>query len=115
MTGMMFVPFELALEGRPDLKVFPLNILFAQFGSRSGETVVGSALYEPELSSLENEGSLRHMTYKNKYGGDCWVRITYNSETKAWQGDKSVNGKSVGMAMGSTWQKFFYHSFDPSP
>jgi hypothetical protein len=109
MTGMMFVPFKLELEGRPDLEVFPHNILFAQIGSRSGERVVGSALYEPDLSSLEDKESLRHMTYKNMYGGDSSVRITYNSETRAWQGSKTVNGKFAGMATGGTWQMFFTH------
>ncbi len=62
MTGMMFIPFELTLESHPDLKIFPQNILFAQIGSKSGKTIVGSALYEPDLSSLEDAGRLKHMT-----------------------------------------------------
>jgi hypothetical protein len=70
---------------------------------------MGSALYEPDLSSFDSNVSQCSLTYKNKHGGDCWLRITYHIDTKTWEGEKSVEGKVVGFASGAEWKGFFTH------
>ena len=40
--------------------------------------MLGSALYQPDLSSLEFKGNQTSLTYKNTHGGDGWVRIIYD-------------------------------------
>jgi len=105
----MFIPNELDIEGRPDLHRLPANVLFAKIGTNAGVPVIGNALYEPDLSSLECSGSQCSLTYKNKHGGDCWLRITYHTDRQTWNGEKSVEGKIVGFASGADWKGFFTH------
>jgi hypothetical protein len=104
-----FVPHPLEIEERPELNVFPLNVLFAKFGTKNGKNVIGTALYEPNLESFKREGEKYSMEYRNAYGGDCWLLVTYDSAEKSYKGEKFVNGKSVGMAFGKEWQMFFVH------
>lgn len=106
-SEFMFIPKELDIEGRPELRKLPKNVLFAKVGTNAGVPVLGSAVYEPDLSSLDFGGSRCCLTYKNKHGGDAWVRITYDTDRQTWQGEKSVEGKAVGMAFGVDWKGFF--------
>lgn len=106
---LMSIPHELDIEGRPELRKFPANALFAKIGVREGMPVVGLAMYEPDLSSLERSGSHCSLTYRNEYGGDFWLRITYDTDRDVWEGEKRVNGNIVGSAAGSEWNGFFTH------
>ena len=108
-SRLMFIPNELEIEGRPDLRKLPSNVVFAKVGINAGVPVFGRALYEPDLSSFNSSGSQCSLTYKNKYGGNCWVRITYHSDTQSWEGQKSVEGKIVGFSSGADWKGFFTH------
>jgi hypothetical protein len=63
---------------------------------------MASALYEPDLSSFNCSGSQCSLTYKNKFGGDCWLHITYHTGRQTWEGEKSVEGKIVGTHLGLT-------------
>jgi hypothetical protein len=104
---LMFIPHELDIEGRPELRTLPANVLFAKLGTNAGVPVMGSALYEPTLSSFDFCRSQCSLTYKNKYGGDCWLRITYHTDKQTWEGEKNVEGKLVGVAFGTDWEGFF--------
>ena len=109
MRVPMFIPYELEIEGRPELRNFPANVLFAKFATKDGVKVMGSALYEPDVSSFASDGTKRLMRYRNKHGGDCWLQISYDTEKQVWWGDKIINGKIVGSATGPGWQGFFLH------
>ena len=108
-SNFMFIPHELDIEGRPDLRKLPANVVFAKVGTNEGVPVMGSALYEPDLSSFSCNGSQCSLTYKNKFGGNCWLRITYHTDRQTWEGEKSVEGKIVGSASGADWNGFFTH------
>lgn len=105
----MFIPCEFDIEGKPELRKFPVNVLFAKIGLREGVLVIGRAIYDPDLASLDISGSQCSLIYRNKYGGRCWLRITYDTDTEAWEGEKNINGKSVGSASGPEWEGFFTH------
>ena len=105
-----FVPHLLEIEERPELNVFPLNVLFASWTIRSGIRIMGSAQYEPDFTTFKQNGAESSMKYRNKYGGDCWLKITHNAgEGIKYHGEKHINGKSVGIASGAHSQGFFVH------
>src|SRR3989338_2694714 len=88
---------------------FPQNVAFGKFGRKDGHNVFGTALYEPELDTFEQEGEKYSMKYRNAYGGDCWLRVIYDDEKKNWTGEKFVNGKSAWISFGAKWDMFFVH------
>ena len=104
-----FVPHPLEIKERPELDVFPLNVLFAKLGTRNGKNVMGTALYEPNLESFKREGKKCSMKYHNAYGDDCWLFVTHDLAKKSYRGEKFVNGKSVGISFGPEWKMFFVH------
>jgi len=114
-----FIPFRLVVENKPELNFFPLNILFAKRKIDNGKVIMGSALYEPDLTSFKVVDKTVSMTYHNKYGGNSSVVISFseNKNTFHYIGEKFVNDKSVGMADGQIsslkdehgWQMFFTH------
>ena len=104
-----FVPYPLEIKERPELDVFPLNVLFGKFGTRNGKNVFGTALYKPNLESFKREENKCSMKYHNAYGGDCWLLVTYDLAKKSYRGEKFINGKSVGISDGLEWKMFFVH------
>jgi hypothetical protein len=105
--SFMFIPNELDIEGRPELRILPANVMFAAVGRNAAGPMLGSALYEPDLSSLNISGSHTSLTYKNVHAGDGAVRITYDSDKQSWEGEKTVGGKVVVVAFGANWKQFF--------
>jgi hypothetical protein len=104
-----FIPHRLEIEDKPELNVFPFNVLFAQYKVENGKTISGSAVYEPDLGSYKQEGEMSSMEYHNIYGPANWLVVVYDKSRKSYHGNKIVNGKSVGEAGGSEWNMFFIH------
>ena len=114
-----FVPDRLVVEDRPGLNFFPLNILFAGFKVENGKTIMGSALYEPDVSTFKVLDKIISMTYRNKYGGNNFVIISFREDnnTFLYEGEKFVNDKSVCLTTGEItslkdsqgWSMFFTH------
>ncbi|MDO8558058.1 MAG: hypothetical protein Q7S09_02605 [bacterium] len=103
-----FIPHNLEIAGRPELSVFPFNVMFAQYGTKEGKNVMGSAVYEPDWATFKREGTESSMTYRNSYGGDGYLVITHDG--KSYHGEKYVGGKSAGSADGGLdWKMFFVH------
>ena len=88
---------------------FPQNVAFGKFGRKDGHNVFGTALYEPKLDTFEQEGEKYSMKYRNAYGGDSWLLVTYDSAGKSYRGEKFINGKSIGISFGTEWRMFFVH------
>lgn len=113
-TGALagFIPHRLELPERPEMRHFPLNVLFASYRSKVEEAGIleGSALYEPMQETYEKQENVSRMKYRNVYGGDCYLMISYDEKKEARFGEKFVNGKSVVSATGGdNWEKFFVH------
>jgi hypothetical protein len=104
-----FIPNCLEINGRPELAVFPFNVVFAKYKKENGQTVMGAAVYEPDLASLKKTGEIYSMEYNNIYGGKNWLVIEYDANLKSYLGNKYVNGKSAGQATGIDWKMFFVH------
>lgn len=106
-----FIPHQLEIEDKSELSNFPLNVLFASWTIRNGASIMGTALYEPDFATFKQNGAESSMEYHNKYGGDCWLKITHNAGAGIkYHGEKFVSGKSVGMADGGdNWKMFFVH------
>lgn len=107
LTG--FIPHQLEIPTRPDLSVFPLNVLFAKKKIENDQVISGSALYVPELDTLMLSGRNISMRYRNSHGGDSYLIIEYNFLKKTYTGSKFVHEKLVGMADGPEWNWFFVH------
>lgn len=102
-----FIPKELALHERPELNVFPFNVMFAKYKVENGKTIMGSAVYEPSLTSFKTSKSICCMKYFNKYDLRSWLLIEYDKKKKTYKGEKFVLGKSVGCESGTEWNDFF--------
>ncbi len=115
-----FCPDHLAIAGREELSVFPLNILFAKFrGEPDGSQTMGSALYLPDIPSFKREKGEWSMTYRNQYGAESYVVITIRTAGLSYRGEKFVGGILVGTGAGKIeedahgrengWADFFFH------
>jgi hypothetical protein len=103
-----FVPRRIEIEGRPELQLFPLNILFAGLKNEDGKLIMGTSVYEPDLTSFREDREMLSMKYDNIYG-ESQVIIEYNTVTKYWLGTKYIKGGSAGGAIGMDWHMFFSH------
>jgi hypothetical protein len=105
-----FIPKRLKVADKPEYSHFPTNVLFASLRSMNGRLQAGTALYEPDFSTLQKESSLSSMRYRNIHGGECYLRIDYDEKEKRYRGEKFINGQSAGAAFGrDNWQLFFTH------
>ncbi|MEY4731297.1 MAG: hypothetical protein RL681_243 [Candidatus Parcubacteria bacterium] len=105
-----FVPQRLSIDGMPELDPFPLNVLFASTTVRDGKAVAASALYKPELHSFRRKGPVSRMLYRNIYGDQACVTISYDARNEKHVGRKFINGECVVITDGgANWQMFFMH------
>lgn len=104
---LIAIPKRLEVENRPELKEFPLNILFGQLKTEGNYPVIASALYEPELTSYQAKENGEILVYNNTISAIAIVTITRRKD--GWTGTKSVNGEEAFVTMGSTWEAFFTH------
>lgn len=104
-----FIPWQLEVDGHPELSNFSLNILFGSQAMIDGVHTIGTALYEPDFSSYCDDGEKRSLVYYNIYSNDWSVRIDYYPERKIYEGKKYHLDKAVLEAGGPEWKIFFTH------
>jgi hypothetical protein len=104
-----FIPKRLEIKERPELNIFPFNVLFGRNKSKDGKMIMASALYEPDIMSFKKAGNEWSMNYHNVYGGNSWLSIVYDEVKNSYVGTKFINGESSGMAFGGQWDMFFIH------
>jgi hypothetical protein len=103
----IFIPNRLEIPEHPEIDVLPLNILFAKSKVQDGRVVTGSALYSPDMSTLQVDAHRIALTYWNPIDRLWIVVIEYDMEHKSWKGTKSAHGKDLVYSFGSIWEGFF--------
>ena len=103
-----YVPFNLEVEGRPELSLFPRNVAFSKKKNVDGKTIMGSALYEPDLETFRVWQGKVSLRYHNIHGGNCWLVIEYGPKYE-YVGKKYINDKCVWESSGPGWKMFFVH------
>lgn len=102
-----FVPKPLKLENKPELSVFPFNVLIGRYTVREGKQALGSALYEPDLSSLKIDASGNLiMNYKNRYDARYYLKIYLDKALKRRTCEKYREEELIALADGKVdWEK----------
>jgi len=109
-TPLGFVPHRLEIAWKPELNLFPFNVMFQGHTTKDGQLITGTAIYEPNFCTYKKDGDISAMSYRNAYCGDCYLIICYDEKNQRYHGEKFVNGKYVGSADGgNNWQMFFVH------
>jgi hypothetical protein len=113
-----FIPKPLGLIAKPELSVFPLNVLIGRYTVKEGKQVFGSVLYEPDLSSLilDGKGSLI-MIYRNRYDSRYFLKLSLDKALKNRKCEKYKESELLGTAYGTVdwekksdcWNNFFRH------
>lgn len=111
-----FIPKPLKLVDRPELSVFPLNVLIGRHTIREEKQVLGSVLYEPDLSSLisDNEGNLI-LIYRSCYDSRYYLKLSLDKTCKSRKCEKYKDVEFLGSAHGAidwdkqaeSWDNFF--------
>lgn len=111
-----FLPKPLRLENKPELSVFPFNVLIGRHTVRNGKQALGTALYEPDLSSLEiDENKNLILVYKNRYDHRYILKIYLDKSLKKRTCEKYREKDLVATASGildwekqdESWKQFF--------
>lgn len=113
-----YIPKTLRLEDKPELAIFPFNVLIARYTVRDGKNVLGSALYEPDLSSLiiDGEDNLI-MNYYNRYDRRYYLKMIIEKGHKSRRCEKYREIENIGTTDGvidwenqdKSWSLFFQH------
>lgn len=103
------IPRPLVLADRPELEVFPLNIMFMGFFNIDGVDTCATAIYEPFLPSYVNDDIIQSIRYYNARREEDYIAIRYDPITGKYEGDKYINSKLVRSAYGTAWKAFFLH------
>ncbi len=113
-----FIPKPLELAEKPELSVFPLNVLIGRYTVREDKQVLGSVLYEPDLSSLiiNSEGSLI-LTYRSRYDSRYFLKLSLDKTFKKRKCEKYKESELLGTTHGTidwqkqneSWHNFFRH------
>lgn len=131
------IPLRLEVKGRPELSVFPLNILFfgpeqltrpettdQQHNAHQSDEPDESAhtyqldkelvranitLYEPSFHTFKDTSEYSSMTYVNRLNKEWWIKITRYKDDGRYIGRKYQKEKCVQVSFGSDWDGFFFH------
>ena len=104
-----FIPHRLEIPGHPELSCFPFNILFMSFTIKDAVPTSGTAIYQPDFQSFKQDKNVISMIYRNTYGGNDWVAISFDRTEGKYVGEKYVNSALAFSAFGLDWQSFFIH------
>jgi len=88
-----YIPYHLEIEGRPELSLFPRNVAFSKKKNVNGKTIMGSALYEPDLGTFRVWQGKVSLRYHNIHGGNCWLSIEYGPKYE-YIGKKFINDET---------------------
>ncbi|MCX6758771.1 MAG: hypothetical protein NTX14_03625 [Candidatus Nealsonbacteria bacterium] len=106
-----FVPKWLEFPDRPELAVFPLNILFMSYARIDGVLNCGTALYEPLIDTYVDDGARVSLMYLNSHNHDpekIWsIKIIYDRGKNLYTGLKFRNADLITESVHRDWYLFF--------
>jgi hypothetical protein len=103
----LFIPRHLAVDRRPELTSFPLNVLFVSYRVVNGIRETGEALYEPDLATFTMTGTVHSMTYRNAFGADGTLQVAFDVLAEQWHGQRFIAGERVDEVTAFEWRAFF--------
>ena len=113
-----FIPQPLDINGKPEYSVFPFNVLIARYKTKDNKLIMGSVIYEPDLSSLiiDKEKNLI-MNYYNCYNRRYYLKMIVEKDLKSRRCEKYCEAEKIGATDGvidwekqeESWHKFFQH------
>lgn len=106
-TTHAFIPNRLNIDIKPELSIFPFNILFMSYTEKDGQLVTGTSIYSPDISTYINNSYIAKMIYRNHYGLNSKIIIKYEFGTGGYEAQKFVNDVIVQSAFGKDWKNFF--------
>lgn len=104
-----YIPTRLNIPKRPELRNFPVNVLFMSFGKSHGAARTGSAVYVPDLDTYEVQDAVAALKYINLQNPKDYIIITYDRTSKVYWGRKFIGGKLHTTSYGTDWEAFFAH------
>ena len=104
-----FIPHTLKIINKPEIDFFPFNVIFSKYKTENNQLISGSVVYVPDLLSLQQNNNIYTMTYYNQYSTKHWLIIEYNKASKAYMGEKFVNGVKMFQTDAPDWKDFFIH------
>jgi len=104
-----FVPKRLKIKDRPELSNFPFNVVFVKFIDKNRQLISATAIYNPNFASFRENEEEQKMNYKNKFGGDFWLEISFNKKTGMYWGTKYCGNEKKWTSFGPGWKGFFFH------
>jgi hypothetical protein len=111
MNKYGFIPKRNKIPGRPELSLFPFNVLFMSYARIDGVLKSGTALYEPAIDTYANDGVRAKLLYSNIYNRDpenIWsIKIIYDREKNLYIGLKFRNADQVTESVHRNWNFFF--------
>ena len=99
--SIAFVPKELEVEERPDLRAFSINIVFASL------KLLTVAVYYPDLSTFEESDSHLKLRYYNSVNHNWWIEIEYSKNRGWYEGARFHDNEWKGGATGVRREIFF--------
>lgn len=125
-TPYGFIPSPLAIPDKPELSVFPFNIMFMSFANIDGIDSTGQTLYLPDLESHTKNSKSECMRYFNQcqningnhiktttrpasYVGQDYIDISYFEDSSKYEAEKYVGGQNISTTHGNNWKVFFIH------
>lgn len=104
-----YIPSPLAIDKRPELSIFPLNVMYVSLANIDGVDSSGTSLYEPYFASYRKNKRTQRMRYYNIYSKADYIDITYFIDKCEYIGVKYVNDTEIFTTYGKSWKTFFIH------
>lgn len=103
-----FIPMHLAIKERPELNIFPYNVLIAMYGAnKEGKTEMASVVYEPALLTHIDNGKTQSLSYFNIYNSDYRLEISFDNKEESYSCQKFYKENLLVIADGREWKMFF--------
>jgi len=104
--NIISIPKKLIVKGRPELSVFPLNILF---NANSDYKEIIYSEYQPNFCSYHKTDGVKFLRYHNVKDYRYFVEIVYEEKEKRYIGYRAIGDDLKYTTYHNDWNMFFVH------